>query len=178
MLFIDLAVSPPFSPSSSAQSPRAFHGQHCWRFHKALTAVCSFLLLPSHQGPAAAAKTRHHLQGARSFIAQRSRRGEERAAVSGRNGLSLDTSALFMGCQGLSQRRRAPGVSLRGLQNALSLLLAACYRRDLPWGGTEGWQGTGASSCLLLMQSPRLSQHRAFAEQPRADLAKTVSFST
>lgn len=141
MLFIDLAVSPPFSPSSSAQSPRAFHGQHCWRFHKALTAVCSFLLLPSHQGPAAAAKTRHHLQGARSFIAQRSRRGEEGAAVSGRNGLSLDTSALFMGCQGLSQRRRAPGVSLRGLQNALSLLLAACYRRDLPWGGSGGMAG-------------------------------------
>lgn len=44
--------------------------------------------------------------------------------------------------------------------------------------GPEGWQGTGASSCLLLMQSPRLSQHRAFAEQPRADLAETVSFST
>lgn len=71
MLFIDLAVSPPFKPREH------FTGSTAVCFTNPPTTVCSFFLLPGHRGPGAGAKTRHHLCRARSFIAQRSRLGHE-----------------------------------------------------------------------------------------------------
>lgn len=91
MLFIDLAVSPPFSPSSSAQTPRAFHGELCCGFHKALGAVCSLLLLP--QAPLLELKQGTSPRGKVLYCAALGGEG----SWGGRNELALHTSALFMG---------------------------------------------------------------------------------
>lgn len=135
------------------------HGEQCCRFHQALPAVCSFSLLPSHQelkqGTDSKGKVLYCALG-------------RRGAPGGRNGLSLDTSALFLGWWTLAAM---PGC----LQKAS--IVSSALGLSPAWA-LQGLQGTCASSWLLLMHSPRLSQHRASAEQPQSDLAKAVWFST
>lgn len=63
------------------------------RFHKALTAVCSFFLLPRHQGPAAEELKQGSISKGQGPLL----RSALALGRSGRNGLSLHTSALFTG---------------------------------------------------------------------------------